>query len=471
MSARAWPLPLSPVRTGAPARSVSRAGLLCTAIVAVLWAVGSWDFEMAVTALSGLGLLLLVLSLRYPDLGLIGIGVFCTMDALSRYFLLAGGLLRYNSFNYILVLVMLLSWKRFLRWRDLPVRLLAALLVLLGVELLYSAGPAFGIQHIANAVGFFGLLVFMERASRSDQPWISMALVSATTAGLGGLVFFLQGEELQDRINPNAWAYFPLAALLAICLAIGRRGASRNVRLVLLVLAAVNAGWVFLSGSRGTSLVAIVAVLYSLSRSRRFLTAAALTLVMLGLGVLAVGFFGDRAERSLQRVGKFFDPAYSLSSKTSGRWDLARAGMHLFVEHPLTGIGTGSFASEWMRLSDLGGMSQYGLGREVQAHSGWIKVAAENGAPGLLLLIAFVGSFTLIGWRYRARGALPIGLLASLTLSVGFLSTEFQPKALWFLTAAATLILRRTAARRRPAAPVRPAHAGRVVARPQASHV
>jgi O-antigen ligase len=416
-------------------------------VVVVLLAAGLRNFNFAVTAVTMVGLIALVAGFWRPHLGLIGAGVLCTVDALTRNFLLTGDLLRWNSFNYLLLLVSAISLKRLLRWHDTPIRLLEALLLLLAIGMLYTEDRMEGAQHILNATAFFGIMTIVERAGRSDQAWVSTGVVCATVGAFGGLIFFMH-ETAQRLINPNSFAYFPLTALLTAIFAIGRRNISRLTRVTLMLLAAVNAGWIFLSGSRGTAAVAVVGLLYGLSRARRPLTALILAAGMLAAGVLVVDLFGEQAERSTQRISKLLDTRYSLAGRTSGRWDIARAGWYIFLEHPVNGVGTGGFAINWKRLTGVSGLSMYGWGREVQAHSGWIKVLAENGAPGFLLLAAFVLSFAWLGFR-GGGGVWPLGLLTTVTFTVALLSTEFQPKGLWFLASATVLFLRRAPPRER----------------------
>src|SRR5262249_17966119 len=156
--------------------------------------------------------------------------------------------------------------------------------------------------------------------------------------------------------NPNSFAYFPLTALLTAIFAIGRRNIRRLTRILLLLLAGINAGWIYLSGSRGTLLVAVVGLLYGLSRARRALTAVALAMAMFGAGLVVVDVFGEQAERSTQRINKLIDTHYSLSGRTSGRWDIARAGWYIFLDHPVNGVGTGAFARNWKRLTGVSGL-------------------------------------------------------------------------------------------------------------------
>ena len=131
-----------------------------------------------------------------------------------------------------------------------------------------------------------------------------------------------------------------------------------------------------------------------------------------------------------------------MSSRTSGRSDLALGGWYIFQEHPL-GVGTGGFGDAWSTLNRREGLSDFREGARTAAHSAWIRVLAENGIPGILALFGFVFSFAVIGWRRRSSGAFPLGLLVTFTLAVAFLAHEFQGKGLWFLVAGAMTLLRR----------------------------
>jgi hypothetical protein len=443
----------------APARALRlrpSLGLGLLAAILLIWAYAlRVDFEQGVMALGALGLLLAFVGLWFPVVGILGAGLICTIDPVMRAFVLTGGLLRWNSFNYLLLFAMVVFWRRLLRWSDPSVRWLALFIVVLTAGLVLSTDPLQGAQHIFGACSFFGLLLYCERAGTAAETWTWTAVVGGVTGAVGGLVFFLQDQVIQEAINPNAWAYFPLTALVLQCLALSRRGVGERGRTAFLVLAAINAGWIFLSGSRGTSLTAFVCLVFCLARSRKLWTLAGFAVAMVVVGSLTADAFEERQERSIFRLAKLFDPAYSLSGRTSGRSDLARAGWYLFLEHPLTGVGTGSFAAQWFKLGDVRGLSKYGWGREAQAHSGWVKTIAESGVPGIVLLCGFVLSFALVGWRQRAAGDFSLGLLVTVALSVAFLSTEFQNKGLWLMAAAVTLFMRRDATRTEARPPVR----------------
>jgi O-antigen ligase len=89
------------------------------------------------------------------------------------------------------------------------------------------------------------------------------------------------------------------------------------------------------------------------------------------------------------------------------------------------------------------------IGRQMAAHAGWVKVISENGVPGALLMIAFVMSFAVAGWRRRRWRVRVLGLMVTATMAIGFLTTEFQSKSLWFLGAGAMVLLTPDLHRRR----------------------
>jgi hypothetical protein len=112
------------------------------------------------------------------------------------------------------------------------------------------------------------------------------------------------------------------------------------------------------------------------------------------------------------------------------------------MQNPL-GVGTGDSELAWSQLGYVEGVSDLKAGQEFSLHSGWIKVLAENGIPGILLFSAVVASFAVVGWRSGDRFLRVLGIAVTLILAVAFLSTEFQGKAFWFLSAGAITLLNR----------------------------
>ncbi|HYJ48026.1 MAG TPA: O-antigen ligase family protein, partial [Pyrinomonadaceae bacterium] len=333
-------------------------------------------------------------------------------------------------------------------------RLILALVLVMAVGLPFSDSARSGFQDVLNVVTVFGILSYFARTDRSAGVFYWVAVVCGTLAGGGGLVFFLKESELPE-VNANAWSFFPLTAIFAIALAFSVSDKARG-RKLLALLAVISAVWVFLSGSRGSLFTAIVCLLYIMFRMKKSGSGLPVLVGSLLLAALVAAPFLEEESYAIHRLDKMFDSRYSMTSRTSGRSDLALGGWYIFQEHPF-GVGTGGFGDAWLHLNRREGLSMFREGVFTPAHSGWIKVLAENGVPGILALIAFVFSFAVVSWRKRRLGVFPLGLLATISLGVAFLADEFQGKGLWFLAAGVMTVLSResnpaSSAARRPTA-------------------
>lgn len=389
-------------------------------------------FGTGLTLLVLVGFAAAVIGLRSPAIGLFGIGILATLDALTRVFLLSGGLWRWNTLNYWLVIVILLFVPFILRLNDPHSRLLQVFLLVLSIGLLVSPSLGNGIQDILNIVTTFGLVVYFARALKEDQAFYWLGIVSGVLAAFGGLVFNLQQSTL-SYINPNSLAVFPLTALFSICLGYPQNEGSQTKKLILLSLAGVNFMWIFLSGSRGNLLISLCCVFFLLFSTRVFSRKAILFVIIVALGLWISMGVVDLQTYTVGRWERLFDTAFTLAERTSGRSDIALAGWYLFLENPL-GVGTGGFESSTssFEILDFEGRP---------AHSAWIKTLAENGIPGIIFLVVYVASFAIVGLEKRKQGLLLVGLLVTVSFSISFISTEFQGKGLWLLAAGGTVLL------------------------------
>ena len=374
-----------------------------------------------------------------PAVGFVGVGLLCVLDPVVRDQLFRGTPLPWNLINYFLLVVVALSIPRLLRRRDSPGRLLEVLLLVLAAGLAWSLDRRLGLLHILMALIYFGILHYLLPLATSGEAWYRLGLVNGTVAAVGSGVYFLQRQSLAS-IDANALSHFPLTGLLSCALAYRFSRAAGSRARMLERLAAANACWIFLSGSRGGLLVALFVMGWLLVQApgRRARLALLGWTLLLG-GVIVLAFHSEvNLERSTAA-------RYSLSQRTSGRSELAAAAWGLGLAHPF-GIGTGSFPKTWAyRTSDPAWRGRYSPGLEKDAHSAWLKVFAENGFPGALALLAFVGSFAAVGWRRRRRDpdALALGVLASGAMALAFVTTQFQPKGIWLLAAGVAAVLDR----------------------------
>jgi hypothetical protein len=411
-------------------------------ITAGVWIAGVViGFESALALLTAFGFAAAVWGMRQPHLGLIGISLLCTLDAITRHLLMTGGLLRWNTMNYWLVAVALF-YARFVHRANDQQSLFAKLFIgFLALQLLASPDVNLGIQHLLGIVPMFGLLVYFVRATDDDRIWFWIAFVNGVAGALGGLLFNLQRSSL-PALNHNAWGFFPLTAIFAISLSVPFFSDQKIWAFVAGLLAAVNLCWIFLSGSRGDLFIGTACILFVASALRTATARFAFVALTVVVGAFVLSSFGDLRERAIFRLEKLMDPEEAAESRTSGRTDLLKGGWHIFAEHPL-GIGTGGFAKTWAGLGYIEGVSGFKYGEEMAAHAGWMKVLAENGLVGVALLAAFIGSFSVAAWKRRHRPTMRVGFLVTIVLSIAFTSTEFQPRGLWLLAAAGIAILNR----------------------------
>jgi len=336
--------------------------------VALLW-LGSFaiGFKTTLALMTAIGFLLAVAGLYLPAYGLIGIGILCAIDAVSRTYLMTGGLLRYNTFNYFLLFTFITLLPLHFRQHDIHTWLIRLFLALLLIGTIQSPGLKNAVLHMLNLVTVFGLYTFFYRCRHNRRMWYLSGVAVGLNSALGGLAFFLNSEGLSfsevreelaiadirdtNWIDPNALVYFFITALFAVALGLGSRAVRGWEQILLYTLFAINLGWVFLVGSRGGILVASVVTTYVLfsarSASRRF------QLVAVGIvaALLLVNAFPGLRDRALHRVDKLVNREYTAAERTSNRSGFVIAAWRMFVDHPF-GVGTGGFRSSWTRLDD-----------------------------------------------------------------------------------------------------------------------
>ena len=383
-----------------------------------------------------------VVGLQRPALGLMAISLLCTLDSVMRHFLLDAGVqyLRFNTLNYWLLVVMVAHQGLLRRLRDGQSRLIIVFVAFLTFELVFSERWSRGAQHVLGIGTLFGILVYFVRAASSRRAFYWQGVISGMTGALGGLIYLIQMDQL-PKLNHNVYALFPETAIFAACLSVGFADNKRE-EFAVVTIAAINLVWVFLSGSRGGLLIGATALLFILTALRGSVKKVTYVAVATALALLVSAWFTTRQTAAMERFEKLWSPEETSDGRTSGRTSLALGGWHIFLDHPL-GVGTGGSELAWAKLGYVEGISNLKAGEEFSLHSGWIKVLAENGLPGILFFGAFVASFALVGWWSGDTFLRLLGGAVTLILVVAFLSTEFQGKAFWFLTAGAVTLLNR----------------------------
>ncbi|HWR50086.1 MAG TPA: O-antigen ligase family protein [Bryobacteraceae bacterium] len=410
-------------------------GLRLTILTSVLWSVGLFaGFKTALLANVVATFALAAIGIFRPTVAVFTVAYLACLDSISRMYLIDSGLFRWNALNYLLLVLLFVCLPTVLKASDIHSIILLLFVALLVAGLLVTPDIENGVQHVLNIATSFGILACFMRARRDTSLWLWVAVLNGVAVAIGGLVFYLDPQAL--RLNPNGWSLFPLAGMFSICLA-SLKPPRNSVSPFLVLLAAVAFGWTFLSGSRGSTLVALICTLFLIGaekqRSRRAGYLAVWALVCLGLAV----WFATSGQGALHRIEYTFDSDKSITGRSSGRWDLIVAGWRIFLEHPL-GVGTGGYSVSFAELGDEH-LAFRGFTR--QAHAGWIKTLVENGIAGTLIFAAYVCSFAYYGWRRRRQGWLALGLLTSTVLAIYFGFSEFQGKCVWLLAAGAAAVM------------------------------
>ena len=189
---------------------IETAGRLLVALIAMVWLASfAIGFQAALMILTLVGFGGAILGVLRPQLGLLATGLLCTLDAPTRVLLMTGGLWRWNTFNYWLLVVLVLFLPLVLRWRGGTIRVLQALLAILALGLVISPDAVAGVQHILSITAVLALTVYFSRASPRAATLYWLALVCGVASVLGSFAFLVQQATL-PYVNANALVYLPL---------------------------------------------------------------------------------------------------------------------------------------------------------------------------------------------------------------------------------------------------------------------
>src|SRR5581483_5295553 len=304
-----------------------------------------------------------------------------------------------------------------------PVLLTLALVVLMLIRLGGSRAPDYGSLKVqlfvaTSVIGFFGGIAIARFRERFDL-WVVLALTMALLSGLTLMREILLGQA--DTSVGGRFALFQgggpihLGREAAVGLLLGTYVllARGSVRRRIFGLAAVPILVVMLlsAGSRGPMLALVVGVVVLLALSLHD-RAARRRLVLVALGLVVAVILvpqlvpGQNLHRSLG-ILLGGDVNGSSGRDSNGRFRLYGEAWGVFTQHPLTGIGTGSFAA----ISPV----------EHYPHNLVLESLVEYGLIGGAILVGILASGvrSAVGvWRRtstddRPRAALLLALLAT----------------------------------------------------------
>lgn len=346
------------------------------------------------------------------------------------------------------------------------VRVLAAFLAVAVLSGISSGGNTMWLTKYFSMLIFFPIVLAAVRTEADLERVLKAVMISLLLAfaySLRQLARF-GGSRLGDGLtDPNYYASWiilalPLAFMAARSEPVGWKRMLWNTAGGLFI---VN---ILMTASRGAflGLVATLGMLvYHLRPRRRLLMATA------AAGALVIAVLTSSSTLT-NRLFAGFDEESQLSSvraSDANRLALFYGGLRMIAEHPILGVGLGSFA----RLSP-----QYTeIDRDKIAHNTYIEIAAELGIPVLLLFLGLLhgvarslkrsGEIAAATGRERLRDwtlGLRIGLIGYMIPAI-FLSSQYE-KFFWLFVFLSIAIERFTMEpSQAPGQPARRALAGR----------
>jgi hypothetical protein len=438
------------------------------------------DWQMGVAVAAGVGVSLALMARPWLVLPLAIITVFLehlTFANMAVTRILAPGVL-------LLVLAELIRGKARIR-PDLPFICAGAYVVWAIASGIWSdalAGTQFLLQSLAIALVY--LIGFAAMLNTERQLRALLFIWSLTAAILGGMSVFAFGNMLkiphldllqQGRSqggvgDPDFFAAMQLVTV-PLTLVLASDTKDKRVRVLLYACTLTLLASVFTSLSRG-GFIGIVAlgILFLASRPERLFRSRqekALALFVVALGM--VGFFSRPwlREQVVTRAQSIYAPQNKDEKSGAGRTNLWKAAAKTAQDHPVTGIGYGTFPYVSQELLyetpgvDTEIIQERAAGHNLVAHNTYLGTAAELGVTGLLLYLTVIISTAMLLSRTAARaaalGAHFIGriahalLLGLATWSVAtiFLSAE-TARTFWIIVALSLALPKMLPERGRP---------------------
>jgi O-antigen ligase len=305
---------------------------------------------------------------------------------------------------------------------DIPRSPLVPLLILslawIAVGIVTSVAPKVSLRQFVATTGFVlvGSLfpIFEIRRLEVIERVLKIYIVSGALLSIYGLVqmirsdlpldraAFFMGEGLLHTHGPfAAFIGYGLGPCLVYLLS-GRAGRSTaplmfaaGLMLIATVVSLTRAAWV--------SVAALLAVI-ALARLRHFLRRIVAPLAFASLVLIPAFVLSPRTSTAFRDyLERSFSPSYGSNSERLNRW---QAGLSMFLDRPLTGVGQTAYEiayEDYRGATFASQLSQRWMG----AHSDVVRTAAEQGLPGLLLLIALVVVFYRRGYRLMTQGSTP----------------------------------------------------------------
>ncbi|HTZ75262.1 MAG TPA: O-antigen ligase family protein [Candidatus Aquilonibacter sp.] len=265
--------------------------------------------------------------------------------------------------------------------------LLGAFTVWMAASLVYTPVFDAGLEKLGRFVTVTGIVIVAPFFVLGTRAAMNRFLAAFGAAAFGICAYALLGLGSSDRLvspSDNTIGLGHVACALVMLIWFAAIPRDRwPLRIIFYALFAVPAVALIGSGSRGSAIACVLAILLSLYFCRQRIT----DLVLIGAGgLLAIPFLGI-PQASLDYLATLVKSG-SVNALLDFRSDLLGYGWELLQQHPLIGAGIDGFQ-----------YSSPNPNVYKWPHNVFLEVACELGIPALLLIVAFFGSALRESWR------------------------------------------------------------------------
>ena len=261
------------------------------------------------------------------------------------------------------------------------------LAMIIGIPFAYHRRQAFDyvlVSYLPNLLFYYLFLSQVDTVKRMKT--VIFAICVSTL--FYSLLSLRMGSYSADRLSfgtmydPNDLAYF-LVSLFPLSILFIVRPETWVRKTVAIAAVGVAVVTILLTGSRGglIGLVGVLMMFFITSGSIRWSHKILLTVLAAAMIVM----YSDRinTERYLSLANVESD--YNVSGQ-SGRLDIWKNGLRLFLANPLTGVGVNCFPNA---LGDLRA-SEGAIPKWQVSHNSYLQMAAEVGVVGLFLFLSLI---------------------------------------------------------------------------------
>ena len=281
-------------------------------------------------------------------------------------------------------------------WRDQAWRwMTVGLFVFWWISMLLTGSYASNLRSFEVILSSACVVLVAERRSYLATGLVGMAM-SAAALGFGLLPYgdrLGQGVVGETSIGNPILLGMPCAFLVVISLADSGRWMLAERRIFLRILICLTmAELLILSGSRGSwiaSLTGLTALVLFSRKDRKTLMIALVFVAAVAMLWLST----NRGQKIATQFEKTVDSDRSFANRTSGRSVQWSVIPKVFAESPIWGWGPGSGKD----------VAAIYTGRHLGWHALYLQMIGETGLIGTSLLLVFLGSLVLRGFRHWKR--------------------------------------------------------------------